>query len=263
MGKHQQKIIQPLAGEFLGWGDERIPHRYIKLATASGEQVVKVAKSLRPLIQEWQPGIWLTLVGQKQVNLTTGKIRIKVKQILTLPTLDDLSPSPNRLSTLAAIEALVAGDRESLEANTPTQIQIRVCQGSSCRRRGSDGICRAMQTYLDRNELTEQVEIKPVKCLHQCKAAPHAIVTQLTDGSQPEKTHYRQIEHYQVPVILDRVAASLDRNRHFPTTLPQPQPTKKWLGQIVASPINSIEDNLITKIGNYLQHQIGSTSTVI
>ncbi len=263
MGKHQQKILQPLAGKFLGWGDDRIPHRYIKLATASGEQVVKVAKSLRPLIQEWQPGIWLTLLGQKQVNLTTGKIRIKVKQILTLPTFDDFSPSPNRLSTLAAIEPLVAGDSESLEANTPTQMQIRVCQGSSCRRRGSDGICRAMQTYLDRNELTERVEIKSVKCLHQCKAAPHAIVTQLTDGSQPEKTHYRQLGLDNVPVILDRVAASLCRNRHFPTTLAQPQPAQKWIGQIVASPTNSIEGNLITKIGNYLQHQIGSTSTAI
>lgn len=263
MGKHQQKIIQPLAGKFLGWGDERIPHRYIKLATTSGEQVVKVAKSLRPLIQEWQPGIWLTLLGQKQVNLTTGKIRIKVKQILTPPTLNDLSPPPNRLSTLAAIEPMVAiGDRDSVEANTPTQMQIRVCQGSSCRRRGSDGICRAMQTYLDRNELTERVEIKPVKCLHQCKAAPHAIVTQLTEGSQPEKTHYRQLQHYQVQAILDRVASRYG-NRQMSIPLAQPQPTPKWLGQIVTSQTNSIEDNLITKIGNYLQHQIGSTSTAI
>ena len=54
----QHKLIKPLTGHFLGWGDDSTPHRYIKIATISGEQIVKVAKSLRPQIQDWQPGMW-------------------------------------------------------------------------------------------------------------------------------------------------------------------------------------------------------------
>jgi (2Fe-2S) ferredoxin len=221
MSKHQQKIIQPLTGQFMGWGDDASPHRYIRVATASGEQVVKVAKNLRPLIQDWQPGIWLTLQSQKRVNLATGETKIKMIELLT-PSVD--------LSPPAGID--------SIRGSNPSEpTQIRVCQGSSCRRRGSEGICTAMQTYLDRHDLTDRVEIKPVKCLHQCKAAPHAIIVQPGAEHHPAKTHYRQIQNYQVQAILAK---------HFP----------------ISSPAKPNEDNLIKKIGNYL-HQIGSTSTIL
>jgi NADH:ubiquinone oxidoreductase subunit E len=155
-----------------------------------------------------------------------------VKQLLTSLSLDDCSRPPTQSSLVAVVDSHV-------EAIAPVaSAQIRVCQGASCRRRGSDGICRAMQTYLDQHDLTEQVEIKPVKCLHQCKTAPHAIVTQLSSGAKLEKTHYRQLQTYQIKAILDR---------HFP----------------FAASVKPIQDNLITKISNYLQHQIGSTSTAI
>lgn len=218
MGKHQSRSIQPLTGQFLGWGDDRLPHRYIKIATANGERIAKVAKSLRPSIQNWQPGILLTLLGKQQVNLETGETKIKVKQLLTSPRFE---PAGSRLSE-----------------QTIEPVQIKICQGSSCRRRGSEGICRVMETYIDRHELKDRVEIKQVKCLHQCKAAPHAIFIDSAPGVQPEKTHYRQVQNYQVKSIL---------NRHLPTD----------------SSEKAIEYNLIRKIGNYLHQQIGSTSTAL
>jgi (2Fe-2S) ferredoxin len=225
MSKYQKNPIQPLTGEFVGWGDDRVPHRYIKLATANGVQVLKVAKSLRSQLQDWQPGIWLTLLGQERVNPATGERKIKIKQVLVIPRMKAIENSPPALSLEPVEQLPVIND-------PPPPAQIRVCQGSSCRRRGSEGICRAMQTYLDRNELTEQVEIKSVKCLHQCKAAPHAIVIQ-SNGKSPEKTHYRQLQLCQVEKIIDR---------HFSTT----------------SPVQPNENEVITHISNYLQQQIGS-----
>jgi (2Fe-2S) ferredoxin len=225
--KKQQKLIRPLTGHFLGWGDECIPHRHIKLSTVNGELLVKVAKSLRPQIQDWQPGMWLTLLSQERIDRSTGEIKIKIKQLLT----------PARIQAPDGIlRESTATDEIPFVKNQPTK--IRVCQGSSCRRQGSDKICRSMQVYLDRNDLTDRVEIETVKCLHQCKAAPHAIVTSPVGEILPGKTHYRQLQPSQVRVILAK---------HFP---------------IAAAP-KPIGATLIEKIGDYLQQHLISTSTPI
>jgi hypothetical protein len=236
MSKHHQKLTRSLTGQFLGWGDDRTPHRSIKLATASGLQTVKVAKSLRAQIQNWQPGISLHLLTKQRVNLTTGETSIKVKQLLTLPSIDfDLHSSE-----VAAENAFPVIDTP-IELPDLTEIvapiaEILVCQGSSCRRRGSEGICRSMQAYLAQHDLTDRVEIKPVKCLHQCKAAPHAIFTGSTAAGVPDRTHYRQLQHYQLTAILAK---------HFPLGL-------------VATPGGT---NLIEQISNYLQKCINVTTS--
>jgi (2Fe-2S) ferredoxin len=236
MSKQHQKIIKPLVGHFLGWGDDRIPHRYIKLATANGHQVLKVSKRLRPQIQDWQPGMWLTVLSQERVNTSKGKTKIKVKQLLTssgVSLLDNL-PSP-----IESEQPAVTDNHLRPEVTLPEErSQIRVCQGSSCRRQGSEKICRSMQAYLDRAELNDRIEIKPVKCLHQCKAAPHAIVTSPDSAVLPGKTHYRQLQHHQVKVMLDR---------HFPTDIP----------------ISPSDRSLVKKIGNYLQAQTLSIPSII
>lgn len=225
MGKHKQKRVRSLTGKFLGCVDDRSTPRYIKLATASGEQTVKVAKSLRSQIRNWQPGIRLNFLCQERIDLLTGKCKIKVKQLLTPPRLD--SDSPESQPVLISVSSS-AQELSSSTAITPTE--IRVCQGSSCRRRGSAGICQAMQTYLDRHDLADRVEIKTVKCLHQCKAAPHAIFTS-SDAGTPQKTHYRQLQHHQITAIL---------TKHFPVTLAA----------------TSIGANLLELMSNYLKERI-------
>ncbi len=212
----QQKFTRSLTGHFLGWGDDRTPHRYLKLATASGEhQRVKIAKSLRTQIQDWQPGLWVTLMGQERIDLATGERKIKIEQLLSCAAHPSSDSSP-------ILAASVAAPVQSV----PSKIQI--CGGSSCRRRGSENICQSMQAYLDRENLTDRVQIETVKCLHQCKAAPHAIVTSAT---APGKTHYRQLQPSQVQVLLAK---------HFP---------------IPASLVENGGTSLMDKIKDYLQQQ--------
>lgn len=192
MSKHSQKMIRPLAGHFLGWGDERVPHRQIKLAMANGELTVKVAKSLRSQIQDWQPGIWLTLMAQERVT-ASGETKFKVKQLLT--SLD--AGNVKKLSTSWQSLEISHSDATALT-------QIRVCQGASCRRRGSEGICQAIQAYLDDRDLNERVEIKSVKCVDRCKSAPNAIVISPEEGCLPGKTHYHKLQPSQITPILDK-----------------------------------------------------------
>ena len=87
-----------------------------------------------------------------------------------------------------------------------------------------------MEAYLDRHDLTDRVQIESVKCLHQCKAAPHAIVISPSTAILPGKTHYRQLQPGQVQVMLAK---------HFP---------------LAAAPV-PIGSNLIEKISNYLSQQ--------
>ncbi len=218
----QQKRIRSLTGHFLGWGDDCQPHRRIKLSTTDGEQLIKVAKSLRPQIQGWQPGLWLTLLGSERIDRATGETKIKVKQLLTPSQIH--SPNLRESGSPATI-------------NIPVEsTKIRVCQGSSCRRQGSDQICRSMQAYLNLNDLTDRVQIETVKCLHQCKAAPHAIVTSPVGEILPGKTHYRQLQPSQVQLILAK---------HFPIAV-----APKLIGS-----------TLIEKISNYLQQHRIQTAT--
>jgi hypothetical protein len=211
MSKQHQKYIRPLTGKFRGWGDESTPHRYIQLATADGDLLIKVAKILRPQIQDWQPGTYLTLLTQETIDRDTGARKLKVKQLVAASIESTIDPPPIASQTLV-----------------PTKIQV--CQGSSCRKRGSQQICQSMQAYIDRSQLTDLVEIEPVKCLHQCKAAPHAIVTSPASAMLPGKTHYRQVQSSQVLALLAK---------HFP----------------IAEPTEPTESNLIEKIGTYLLKQ--------
>jgi NADH:ubiquinone oxidoreductase subunit E len=185
MSKDRQKYIRPLTGSFLGWGDSHTPHRYIRVATANGELTIKVSKKLRAQIQDLQPGVWLAMMSEERMDMATGEIKIKVKQLLKLPDTN--------------IPEYCSSSFIELVAPAKNPAQIRVCQGSSCRRRGSEQICQMMQSYLDRSNLTAQVKIEPVKCLHQCKDAPHIITPDLP---QVARKHYRRVRSIDVDSIM-------------------------------------------------------------
>ncbi len=185
MSKDRQKYIRPLTAQFLGWGDSLTPHRYIRVATANGELAIKVSKKLRAQIQDLQPGVWLAMMSQERMDMATGEIKVKVKQLLKLP--DTNIPASSSSSSVELVTS----------AKNPAQ--IRVCQGSSCRRRGSEQICQMMQSYLNQTDLTAQVEIKAVKCLHQCKDAPHIITPDL---SEVPRKHYRRVRSIDVDSIM-------------------------------------------------------------
>ncbi len=222
MSNPQHKLIRPLTGYFLGWGDDRTPHRYLKLETDNrGELLVKVAKQLRSHIQDWQPGMFVNLLTQEKIDRDTGCRKIKVTELLVTPSIN-IDRSVNLISDLIV--------------STPiAPIKIQVCQGSSCRRRGSEKICQMMQNHLEQNDLTDKVHIESVKCLHQCKAAPQAIVNSPSTAAIPGKTHYRQLQPTQVQALLAK---------HFP----------------IASKSEPIGSNIVERIDNYFQQWSISTA---
>jgi Thioredoxin-like [2Fe-2S] ferredoxin len=188
MSDRYQTSSFAVEGWFMGWADDRYPHRRLRILTDRGEQVMKIVKSLSTEIQDWQPGINVSLWCQQRVNVVKGKTKIKIEGLLdrhhrdlNLPTLD-LSP--------------------------PVQT-IRVCQGSTCCKRGSERVCQAIATYLEEHDLTDRVQIQPVKCLHECKTAPHAIFAGegprlAVDGGLSHRygTHYPRLTEVKIAKIM-------------------------------------------------------------
>jgi (2Fe-2S) ferredoxin len=191
MGNHYQTSSLAIEGWFLGWADDRTPHRRVRLLTDRGERVMKVVKSLRCEIQNWEPGLQVSLWCQQRVNVAKGKTKIKIERLLSLSDRDRVCNQAVRASS-------------ELPPSPPMQT-IRVCQGSSCRKRGSKEICQAMASYLQEHDLTDRVQIKSVKCMHQCKNAPHAIVPHLTNSQ--DDSHYRHVSAAQILKIMEK---------HFP-----------------------------------------------
>jgi (2Fe-2S) ferredoxin len=157
---HQSSVLQ-IEGWFIGWADERVPHRRCKLFTPSGKKVVKIAKSLRDGIQTWQPGIWLSLQGKQR------KLEIKIDRVIAPTSIDKQELLP---------------------------IQIQICNGKACQRRGSGEICNTIERQIAACGMTDAIEIHTVRCLDRCKAAPHVTIELPKNRStRKQNLHYQKV----------------------------------------------------------------------
>jgi len=187
MNKLQSRQVSffNLEGRFLGFEfADGYKLKYIKLATSEGECYVKLAKHLRLGMQlNLIPGDWITAVGEKKLDLKTGKLKLKAERII---------PSA------ASHEQISAPTIKS----TKTSASILVCQKSDCMKRGGKGVCQALEAALSERGLEGQVTIKGTGCLKQCKAGPNLVV-------MPDKTRYSRIQAGQVPELLDKHFAEI------------------------------------------------------
>ncbi|NJM88872.1 MAG: (2Fe-2S) ferredoxin domain-containing protein [Hydrococcus sp. RU_2_2] len=76
-------------------------------------------------------------------------------------------------------------------------IQIKICQKSSCRKRGSKAVCKALTTSLKQAGLKKKVTLQETGCMGKCKSGPHLAVL-------PDKTRYTQVHPKQVADIIQK-----------------------------------------------------------
>lgn len=182
MGKDKVKTVFKLSGRFLGYMlKDTYKIKAMRLATAAGEEVIKLPKGLRyasaPILQ---PGAWVQVQGQQKIDLKTGQTQLKALEIMLATPVEALPAHP----------AL-----ETVSISKPVEGQIRVCHKSSCRQRGSQAVWSALVTALDSAGLTDSVQIQPVKCLGKCKAGPNLIIS-------PGKVRYSQVQPQQAVEIV-------------------------------------------------------------
>lgn len=190
MSKFKSKKVSAfsLEGRFLGFVfEDGYKLKSLRLATSEGESCIKLSKDLRTSFElRLIPGDWLQVLGEKKLDLKTGKLKLKAERVI--PAALDYT------ETAIPVEA------------TPvkTKTNILVCQKSSCMKRGGTAVCQALEAGLSARGLEHQVAIKGTGCMKNCKAGPNLVM--------PDKTRYSGIQGAQIPAVMDKhfAAESVD-----------------------------------------------------
>ncbi|MBH8576727.1 (2Fe-2S) ferredoxin domain-containing protein [Nostocaceae cyanobacterium CENA369] len=160
------------------------------LGTSEGECYVKLAKHLRANF-DWKlpPGTWLQVVGQKKHDLKKGEVTFKAERVMAARS------EMERVATTTPVLEPPAVDNVKAKP-AKTKATILVCQKSDCMKRGGKAVCQALEASLSDRGLEDQVTIKGIGCMKNCKAGPNIVM--------PDKTRYSRIGAAQVPEIMDK-----------------------------------------------------------
>lgn len=201
MGIHfGEEVAFSLEGKFLGFEfEDGYKRKYLRLETSEGEYCIKLAKYLRSSFQlDLQPGDRVQIFGEKKFNPKKGILKLKAEQVIC--TVNTQATIPVPLASFATSNK----EPKASAKTSPAKASILVCQKSDCIKRGSKGICQALQAALGDRGLENEVAIKATGCLKQCKAGPNIVM-------MPDKTRYSKVQVEQIPEIVDRHFATAKR----------------------------------------------------
>ncbi|MEG4347057.1 (2Fe-2S) ferredoxin domain-containing protein [Microcoleus sp. A003_D6] len=185
--------------------------KYLRISSdRKVEFLVKLSKELRSFLAPvLTPGLRVQVVGEKELNLKNGKIKLKARSVTLARGHNDRSPEQLD-STSVPAAVLTSDDRaigktqvtsgtvaQTVKAPAKTQTKILVCQKSDCQKRGAGGVCKALENALNARGLEDKVTVQGTGCLKQCKAGPNIVV-------MPDKTRYSRIAPTEVPAIIDK-----------------------------------------------------------
>lgn len=197
---HKQVSALSLEGRFLSFIlEDGYKIKHLRLATVEGELCIKLSKEARASVKGvLSPGSWISVLGERSINLTTGDVKYKAFSI------NQAIPGQANNPTTASSEMLLPRKETAKNPKVQRPATILMCQKSDCMKRGGKAVCQALQATLSDRGLQNQVIIKGTGCMKQCKAGPNLIM--------PDKTRYSRITAREIPQMI---------NQHFPVGIPQ------------------------------------------
>jgi len=175
-----------LEGRFSGFeAGGKSPFKYLRLETTTEEHRIKLSKSLRLMLFRYLVvGDQLRVVGCQKTDKHTGEPQLKALDVIRLGS-SMTAPAPC----------------ESTSASTiPTKKQkparILICNKSSCRKRGSEAVCRAIAQTLKQLDRTD-IQVKTTGCMDRCKAGPNVVM-------MPDKAKYTRVSPNQIPKMVEQ-----------------------------------------------------------
>jgi (2Fe-2S) ferredoxin len=168
--------------------------RSLRLETHDGLQQIKLGKAgrlslLQDVLRELTAqDVWLEVSGQQKVESDGTLKSLKAESLKVLDRSPDLP-----VADLPVVEdsALVQAASQRKKASD----KILICQKSSCRKRGSVSVQRAIEQALDDRQLANQVVVKATGCLKQCSKGPNVVIN---------KKSYRGVGVKDLPELLDQ-----------------------------------------------------------
>jgi hypothetical protein len=181
-GLKKQVTTFVLEGRFLeALGKSPLKPKYLRLATAEGEQLIKLSKEVRPLVNQKQfpVGTWITVSGRDTYKPKKGKWKRKIHaiephQVTTTPSTADLA---SYTAPLPATKDNKNKDKKNKKKEKENKKEnILVCQKSSCCKRGGKAVYQAAQEAVEKHELHDRVQVKPTGCMGKCKKGPCVVM---------------------------------------------------------------------------------------
>ena len=124
---------------------------------------------------------WIRFVGKRKFDSDTQEWRYKAQEVIKIqPPQSFNSPIETTMST---------------SRRKPKR--ILVCSKSDCRKRGSNALCRLLETTLAESGLAEQVTIKKTGCMDRCKSGPHLVF-------MPSKQRYSKVTPEILPDLMQK-----------------------------------------------------------
>ncbi|MBC6452693.1 MAG: (2Fe-2S) ferredoxin domain-containing protein [Hormoscilla sp. SP5CHS1] len=171
-----------LEGQFLGFGlKDGYKIKYLRLATAEGEDWIKMDKRLRAALygHSFTLGDWIQVSGEQKFQPKTGQFKLKADRVLARSA----PPGPRTAPTPVKAKHGKA--------------RVLVCQKSDCGKRGSLKVCQALESALCASGLADRVEIQKTGCLKNCSSGPNLVV-------MPDKTRYSRIRPREIPALIEK-----------------------------------------------------------
>ncbi len=167
-------------------GKSPLKPKYLRLATAEGEQVLKLNKELRPLILENQVtvGSWIAVSGKETYKPNQGTRKRKIYAIEGDSPLAQRSEKPESKPKKVKKEAIL------------------VCQKSSCCKRGGKAVYQAAIAAVTTGQLCDRVQVKATGCMGKCKKGPCLVMQGDKSrhlGIKPEQVQKLIVQKYQTP----------------------------------------------------------------
>lgn len=159
--------------------------KYFRVVVAEQEYWIKVPKRLgQKLEKRAAPGCWLYIKGE--TRLKSGKNRVKVESITVVS-----ADAENKIIPLQ--KKIKAVEKPPKRKPQP---KVLICGKSNCWKRGGKEVYQQVEACLQRQGLTEAIEIKQTGCLSQCKKAPNMVV-------MPDKAKYTRVKPKEVPAVME------------------------------------------------------------
>ena len=181
-------VQQPLVSEFIITGkltDLLVNGKgcvtYLYLTTPEADFAIAVAKSPTSNInQHLQPGCYLKVTGMRKYKLHQDQLEYKAYTIELLS--EQVSQSINNQDKIK---------------NAKPALKVLFCQNSNCWNKGGKVASEALRMKLRSQGTIDQVEIKTIGCLKQCKQAPNLVI-------MPEGNRYSRVQPEQLSTLITK-----------------------------------------------------------
>jgi len=166
-----------LEGEFIGaCALDGYKLKYLRLRTIEQDFLIKIPKELR---------------GGMVYKLSLGD-RIRCKGIQK-----DLKLKAYSIEKVDVVDkSLQSGQVVEHPSHQPT-IKILICQKSYCLDNGGRELYIALSEHINRNDLSDRINLRSVGCLKCCKQAPNLVVL-------PQKSCYNNVTVSQISAIISK-----------------------------------------------------------